>query len=140
MDDRATMIPRAVVADLERAWSDTVEALHARILDREKTIIALRKELTLKEGLLTIARDGFSDAAILIADLLARIDAIADHAPAEEEDHGHQVDGGHAQDPAGDAAARKSRRGPAAREGERDVQEVPGGRSTPAARGEENLR
>ncbi len=138
MDNRTTMIPRAVVADLERAWADTVEALHARILDRENTIVALRRELTLKEGLLGLAREGFSDAAMLIADLLARVDAIADRARAEEEDHGHQVDGGHPQDPAGDAAAGESRRGPAARESAGEVQEVHGGRATLAAGGEED--
>ncbi len=104
MDDPTTMIPRAVVADLERSWADTVEALHARILDRENTIVALRRELTLKEGLLGLAREGFSDAATLIADLLARIDAIADRARAEGDDHGDDVDGGHAKGPTGDTA------------------------------------
>ncbi len=109
MDDRTEMVPRAVVADLERSWADTMEALHARILDRENTIVALRRELTLKEGLLGVAREGFSDAAALIADLLARIDAIADCARAEEEEHGDGVDRGHSEDPAGDTADGTSR-------------------------------
>ncbi len=97
-------VPGSVVDDLQRSWADTVEALHRRILAQDDTIASLRKELAAKNDLYGLAREALASVAATVAELLVRIDAIADRALAEGDDHGDGVDGGHSEDPAGDPA------------------------------------